>query len=130
MSAQFTIFKHGGNAIWSTGYLAFCDFAMQHEAGISDSVDAFLADAAAEVDRQRDRYGIVWDRELTRLYAERSSATFDFLRRYGVTFERFIRRPQQHTIDRMVERFEQLYLAEIETHVWNRGNRRHSRVAA
>ena len=37
---------------------------------------------------------------------------------------------RHYTIDRMVERFEQLYLAEIETHVWNRGNRRHSRVAA
>ena len=37
---------------------------------------------------------------------------------------------RHYTIDRMVERFEQLYLAEIETHVWNRGNRRHSRAAA
>jgi glycosyltransferase involved in cell wall biosynthesis len=37
---------------------------------------------------------------------------------------------RHYTIDRMVERFEQLYLAEIETHVWNRGNRRHSRLAA
>jgi starch synthase len=37
---------------------------------------------------------------------------------------------RHYTLDRMVERFEQLYLAEIETHVWNRGNRRHSRAAA
>jgi len=37
---------------------------------------------------------------------------------------------RHYTIDRMVERFERLYLAEIETHVWNRGNRRHSRAAA
>jgi glycosyltransferase involved in cell wall biosynthesis len=37
---------------------------------------------------------------------------------------------RHYTIDRMVERFEQLYLAEIETHVWNRGNRRYSRLAA
>jgi L-malate glycosyltransferase len=37
---------------------------------------------------------------------------------------------RHYTIDRMVERFEELYLAEIETHVWNRGNRRHSRAAA
>jgi glycosyltransferase involved in cell wall biosynthesis len=37
---------------------------------------------------------------------------------------------RHYTIDRMVERFEQLYLAEIETHVWNRGNRRQSRAAA
>ena len=37
---------------------------------------------------------------------------------------------RHYTIDRMVERFEQLYLAKIETHVWNRGNRRNSRAAA
>lgn len=37
---------------------------------------------------------------------------------------------RHYTFDRMVEGFEQLYLAEIETHVWNRGNRRHSRAAA
>ena len=37
---------------------------------------------------------------------------------------------RHYTIDRMVERFEQLYLAKIETHVWNRGNRRNSRTAA
>ena len=37
---------------------------------------------------------------------------------------------RHYTLDRMVERFEQLYLSEIETHVWNRGNRRHSRAAA
>jgi glycosyltransferase involved in cell wall biosynthesis len=37
---------------------------------------------------------------------------------------------RDYTIDRMVERFEDLYLAEIETHVWNRGNRRQPRVAA
>jgi glycosyltransferase involved in cell wall biosynthesis len=37
---------------------------------------------------------------------------------------------RHYTLDSMVERFEQLYLAEIETHVWNRGNRRHSRAAA
>jgi len=37
---------------------------------------------------------------------------------------------RHYTIDRMVERFEQIYLAKIETHAWNRGNRRNSRAAA
>lgn len=37
---------------------------------------------------------------------------------------------RDYTIERMVERFEDLYLAEIETHVWNRGNRRQPHVAA
>jgi glycosyltransferase involved in cell wall biosynthesis len=37
---------------------------------------------------------------------------------------------RHYTIDRMVEQFERLYLAEIETHVWNRGNRRQPHATA
>jgi succinate dehydrogenase/fumarate reductase flavoprotein subunit len=92
----------GGNALWSTGYLAFCDTDAQHSLGIEDDVESFVSDAAAEVARQRERYGIVWDEALTRLFAARSAATYEFLRRHGVTFERFIPRPEQHTIDRML----------------------------
>lgn len=36
---------------------------------------------------------------------------------------------RHYSIDRMVRRFEDLYLTEIELHVWNRGNRRQPRVA-
>lgn len=92
----------GGNAIWSTGYLAFTDFAPQQEAGIEDSVERFLADARAEVDRQRDRYAIVWDETLTRRYIEESGETYRILTGLGVEFGRFIPRPDQHTVNRMV----------------------------
>lgn len=93
----------GGNAARSTGYLAFQDFAMQAEAGISDSVEQFLADMDAEIDRQRDRYGIVYDRDLARRYAEESSDAYRFLVELGFRFNRFIVRPTQHTTDRMVD---------------------------
>jgi succinate dehydrogenase/fumarate reductase flavoprotein subunit len=92
----------GGNAVWSTGYLAFTGFDMQEEAGLADSVEQFMADAGAEVELQRERYGIVWDEALTRAYVEGSGETYRFLRRYGVTFNRFIERPRQHTVHRMV----------------------------
>jgi succinate dehydrogenase/fumarate reductase flavoprotein subunit len=93
----------GGNAIWSTGYLAFTGFAMQDEAGVVDSEERFLDDARREVELQRERYGIIWDEALTRRFITLSGDTFRFLRRYGVEFNRFIRRPLQHTADRMVD---------------------------
>lgn len=93
----------GGNAVWSTGYLAFTGIDMQADAGLTDSVEQFLDDARAEVDLQRERYGIVWDEELTRAYVEGSAETYAFLRRYGVGFNRFIERPRQHTVHRMVD---------------------------
>jgi succinate dehydrogenase/fumarate reductase flavoprotein subunit len=51
---------------------------------------------------QRDRYGIIWDEYMTRVYAERSAETYDFLVQYGVEFGRFIQRPLQHTTERML----------------------------
>ena len=93
----------GGNAVWSTGYLAFCDFDMQDARGLADSEEHFLADARAEVERQRELYGIVWDEALTRLYAARSATVYRFLRKYGVSFERLIERPLQHTVHRMAK---------------------------
>ncbi len=93
----------GGNAVWSTGYLAFTGFDMQEEAGLGDSVERFLEDARREVELQRERYGIVWDEALTRAYIEGSAETYRFLRRYGVTFNRFIERPIQHTVHRMID---------------------------
>src|SRR5665647_215732 len=35
----------GGNAVWSTGYLAFVGSGMQDDAGIHDDVETFLDDA-------------------------------------------------------------------------------------
>lgn len=93
----------GGNAIWSTGYLAFSGFDMQDRAGVRDSVERFFEDAAAEVARQRERYGIVWDEVLTRRFIEGSADTYRYLRERGVAFNRFIERPTQHTAHRMVD---------------------------
>jgi len=93
----------GGNAIWSTGYMAFTQFDMQTVSGIEDSAERFLADAQREVALQRERYGIVWDEELTRQFIVRSGDTYRFLTHYGVEFRRFIQRPLQHTTDRMVD---------------------------
>jgi succinate dehydrogenase/fumarate reductase flavoprotein subunit len=93
----------GGNAARSTAYVAFQGFDMQTEAGISDSVDAFMADMEAEIERQRERYGLIFDTDLARRFAEESSDTFRFLVGLGFRFNRFIRRPLQHTTDRMVD---------------------------
>ena len=92
----------GGNAIWSTGYMAFVDTEFQRNQGVEDSVEKFMRDARAEVELQRDRYGIIWDEYMTRVYAERSAETYDFLVQYGVEFGRFIQRPLQHTTARML----------------------------
>jgi succinate dehydrogenase/fumarate reductase flavoprotein subunit len=93
----------GGNAARSTGYLAFQDFAMQHEAGIEDSVEKFMADMRAEIELQHGRYGVIFDDELAELFARESSETYRFLVDLGFRFNRFIQRPTQHTTDRMVD---------------------------
>lgn len=93
----------GGNAARSTGYLAFLDSALQRQEGISDSEDAFLTDALNEVALQQERFGIVFDVDLTRAVVRGSTDTYRFLTELGFTFNRFIRRPLQHTVDRMID---------------------------
>ena len=93
----------GGNAARSTGYMAFADFEAQHAAGIDDSPEAYLADMAAEAALQQERYGVIFDTDLARLYAERSADTYRFLIDLGFRFGRFVPRPRQHTIDRMMD---------------------------
>lgn len=91
----------GGNAVWSTGYLAFVDSGMQREQGIVDDEDTFVADARATVDQARGRFGVEWDETLARLFARESAETHRLLVDRGVRFSRFIPRPRQHTVDRM-----------------------------
>jgi succinate dehydrogenase/fumarate reductase flavoprotein subunit len=91
----------GGNAVWSTGYLAFVDSEMQHQQGIVDSEEQFVADARAMVDAARDQFGVEWDEALVRLFARESAETYRILTERGVRFSRFIPRPKQHTVDRM-----------------------------
>ena len=92
----------GGNAARSTGYVAFAEFEMQAEIGADDSPEQFLADMQAEIERQKHRYGLIFDEDLARRYAEDSAATYRELIELGFRFDRFLPRPVQHTVDRMV----------------------------
>ncbi|AEA23713.1 FAD-binding protein [Pseudonocardia benzenivorans] len=91
----------GGNAVWSTGYLAFVNSQMQAEQGIVDSEETFVADARHMVDLARDQFGVEWDEALVRLFARESAETYRILTERGVRFSRFIPRPKQHSVDRM-----------------------------
>ena len=93
----------GGNAARSTGYMAFAGFEAQRAAGIADSPEAYLADMVAEAALQEERYGVIFDTGLARLYAERSADAYRFLVDLGFRFGRFVPRPRQHTIDRMMD---------------------------
>ena len=93
----------GGNAARSTGYMAFADFAAQHAAGIADSPEAYLADMVAEAALQQERYGVIFDTELAARYAAESADAYRFLVDLGFRFGRFVPRPRQHTIDRMMD---------------------------
>lgn len=93
----------GGNAARSTGYMAFADFDAQHSAAIADSPEDYLADMVAEAELQRDRYGVIFDTDLARLYAEQSADAYRFLVDLGFRFNRFVPRPRQHRIDRMMD---------------------------
>ncbi|MCB1391148.1 MAG: FAD-binding protein [Rhodobacteraceae bacterium] len=92
----------GGNSVWSTGYMAFVGSRAQAEAGIVDSVERFVEDAEHSIGLLRDRYPMIADPVLVRLFAEHSAATYDDLTRRGIRFSRFIPRPLQHRTDRML----------------------------
>lgn len=91
----------GGNGAMSTGYVAMANTEAQRAQGIRDSAELFLNDMLAEVERQRANHGIVFDVDLARLYAEKSSETYEFLQSHGLEFVRLIPRPGQHTVPRM-----------------------------
>ena len=91
----------GGNAVWSTGYLAFVDSDMQRQADISDDEETFVSDSRHMVELAEDQFGVEWDEDLVRLFARESAGTYRFLTERGVRFSRFIPRPKQHTVDRM-----------------------------
>jgi len=91
----------GGNAVRSTGYVAFADTPMQREQGLQDSPEIFLADIEAEIDRQKKQFPVQFNRELAQRFAEESSQTYQFLYDLGVRWSRFVRRPTLHRVDRM-----------------------------
>jgi succinate dehydrogenase/fumarate reductase flavoprotein subunit len=92
----------GGNSVWSTGYMAFVNSRAQAEAGIVDSVEGFIADAEHSMNLLRDRYPLIHDPALLRMFAELSAETYEILLARRVRFSRFIPRPLQHRTDRML----------------------------
>jgi succinate dehydrogenase/fumarate reductase flavoprotein subunit len=93
----------GGNAAVSTGYLAVLGSDEQKAAGLLDTEDQFLADLrTAALLEESDGHPAVLDEELARIFIRTTRATYDRLREVGVEFERFVRRPLQHTVDRML----------------------------
>jgi succinate dehydrogenase/fumarate reductase flavoprotein subunit len=91
----------GGNAVWSTGYLSFVDSEMQREQGIADSEELFVSDARRVFAQAEERYGLIWEEPLVRLWARESAETHRILIERGVRFSRFIPRPKLHSVDRM-----------------------------
>lgn len=91
----------GGNGVLSTGWVAFMNSSQQWAQGLQDSVDIFMSDCKKLVDDCSERYGVIWDETLTRLYAERSGEMYDILTARGVKFTRLIKRPLTCTVERM-----------------------------
>jgi len=93
----------GGNAAFSTGYLAFAATSLEREHGIVDSADLLVADIVAEVERKRADYPrLVFDLAVAEQFAEHGGATFERLRVLGIGFDRFVARPHQHQVNRTV----------------------------
>lgn len=93
----------GGNAARSTGYLAFQGFEMQHREGLDDNAEIFFKDMVNEIKRQEETYGIEFDAELAKVFAKESASTYDWLVELGFEFNRFLPRPLQHSVNRMVD---------------------------
>lgn len=80
----------GGNAITSTGYLAF----------VHDDREGFYADALRAFEAAARRYALVWDAAAIRQFAAESGETHRDLTSRGVRFSRIVTRPE-HSVDRI-----------------------------
>jgi succinate dehydrogenase/fumarate reductase flavoprotein subunit len=104
----------GGNAAFSTGYLAFAGTSLEREHGIEDSADLLVADILAEVERKRADYPqLVFDLDVAQRFAQHSAAAFERLRALGIAFERFVPRPHQHQANRTVVMSEPAQFREV-----------------
>jgi succinate dehydrogenase/fumarate reductase flavoprotein subunit len=92
----------GGNGAFSTGYMAFAGTSRQGDLGIQDSPETFLADMVAEVERKRAAFDPEFDHSVAERFVTESGAAFEFLVGLGFDFGRFVSRPLQHSVDRMV----------------------------
>ena len=57
----------------------------------------------AEIERQKEKYGIIFDEDLAKIFAKESSETYSWLCELGFEFNRFLPRPLQHSVNRMVD---------------------------
>jgi succinate dehydrogenase/fumarate reductase flavoprotein subunit len=96
----------GGNGAFSTGYMAFANSSMQREAGIEDSAELFLRDLVKEVETGIEEQGVLeqpdFDVDLAFRFASESGQAFEDMTNLGFQFGRFVPRPRQHSVDRMV----------------------------
>ena len=63
--------RHAPPAIWPSK-TSLC----RPRLDIADSVEQFMADMEAEIERQRERYGLIFDADLARQFAAESSDTY------------------------------------------------------
>jgi succinate dehydrogenase/fumarate reductase flavoprotein subunit len=92
----------GGNGAFSSGYMAFAGTSMQRELGIDDTPELFLRDMTAEVERKRAGFDPHFNVPVARRFADRSADGFDYLFGLGFSFGRFVPRPGQHSVSRML----------------------------
>jgi len=91
----------GGNGTWSTGWIAFVNSQFQHEKGIEDSEERFMADCEKLMEETRTVCGTILDVNLVKLFARESGKMYDRLIERGVRFSRLIKRPLQASVDRI-----------------------------
>lgn len=92
----------GGNGAFSSGYMAFADTSLQREHLIDDSPELFLHDMIDEAGRKRADFDPHFNLLVARRFAERSAEAFDYLCGLGFSFGRFVPRPNQHSVSRML----------------------------
>lgn len=92
----------GGNAAFSSGYMAFAGTSLQRQQGIDDSPELFLQDMIDEAERKRADFDPHFNLPVARRFAERSAEAFDYLCGLGFSFGRFVPRPYQHSASRML----------------------------
>lgn len=93
----------GGNAVLSTGYLAILDSDEQRDADLHDNEDQFLLDLRrAAMEEEAHNHPALLDEELARKFIRGTRETYEHLLELGVRFDRFVRRPRQHSVDRML----------------------------
>ena len=93
--------RPGGNGVYSTGWVAFVDSAMQRQYGLKDTEEIFLADCQKMVNIHQHLYGIMYDETLAKVFARGSAKMYDRLVARGVRFTSLATRPQQASVDRL-----------------------------